>query len=327
MAELSSAGRAALETMTHIDTEIRSVLSGKDEVIRKVLIAALSGGHVLLEDAPGVGKTTLARAFAKASGLSFRRIQFTPDLLPSDVTGFTMYRKDTGTFEFRPGAAFCSVLLADEINRGSSRTQSALLEVMQEGRVTVDGVTREVPKPFFVLATANPTGTVGTQPLPGSELDRFEMRLSLGYPTEEAEIAMMKDRAGGDPLDAVEPAANADAILAAQQAVREIHTDDRIYGYIRRLCQATREHPGLRSGLSPRAALQIHAASRAAALLDGRSFVTPDDVGSVFTDCGAHRVVPGAGARGASGSDILDEILEQVPVFREGNGFNEKPEQ
>ena len=294
--------------------EIGKVLLGKEDVIRKVLIAFAAGGHVLLEDIPGVGKTTLALALTKATDLRFSRLQFTPDVVPSDITGFTVYRKETGEFVYKEGAAMTNILLADEINRTSSKTQSALLEVMQEGAMTVDGVRHEVPEPFFVIATENPMSAVGVQHLPEAELDRFLMRLSIGYPDEGAEIRMMKERGGTDPMSAVRRVASAQVLLAIRAIAASVYIDDKILKYIRELSQATRENEMITLGVSPRGSLAIMACARAAALFDGRDYVVPEDVADVFADCAAHRirVSPGAVVKGVREQDVLRHILESV---------------
>jgi len=307
--------------MTEINrviTEIEKAVSGKHDVIEKVLMAMLAGGHVLLEDVPGVGKTTMALAFSRAMGLRFRRIQFTPDVVPSDVTGYVMFDRERNKFVYRPGAAVCNLLLADEINRTSSKTQSALLEVMQEGKITVDGVVRPVPAPFTVIATQNPIGTAGTQKLPEAQLDRFMVRLSMGYPDRDAEIEMMKSREGRDPLADVQTVLNGEELLALRKKTDAVYTDDKIYEYIADLTKATRDSGLFRLGLSPRASLALARMARSHAFVRGRDYVLPEDVREVFADVSAHRVVISSKAQldGKTAADILPEILKNVPEPR-----------
>lgn len=304
------------DTAISIIQEVKKAIIGKDDIITKTLMAILSRGHILLEDIPGVGKTTLAMAFSKATQLTWKRTQFTPDTLPSDITGFSMYNRETGASSYMPGAAFCNLYLADEINRTSSKTQSALLEVMEEGRITVDGITREVPKPYTVIATQNPIGSAGTQLLPESQLDRFLIRLSMGYPSPEHEIEILRRREQGNPLDAVKPVAGAKELLAMQEQVEHIYICDEIYRYILNLSLATREHEMIRLGLSPRGSLALCSMSRAAAWLQGREYVVPGDVSFVFRDVATHRIVLSSKARmgGLQVEDILSGILGQVPA-------------
>ena len=304
------------EVIRKIEAEVGKAILGKEQIIRKVLVAAIAGGHVLLDDIPGVGKTTLALAFSKALNLTFQRVQFTPDVVPSDITGFSVYNRETGAFDYNPGAAMCNILLADEINRTSSKTQSALLEVMQEGSITVDGVTRSVPAPFFVIATQNPIGTAGTQRLPEAQLDRFMVQLSIGYPGKEAEIALLKDRKAQDPLDLVESVADASVLLGLKAEAQALYVDDKIYEYIADLCEKTRHHELIRLGLSPRASLSLCAMAQAWALADGRDYVVPQDIMDVFTDVGRHRLIlsPKAQMERKDADGILTEILEGTPL-------------
>ena len=297
-------------------SEVKKAVSGKDGVLAWVLAAILAQGHILLEDVPGVGKTTMALAFSRAMGLDCGRVQFTPDVLPSDITGYCVYNKQTGQFEYKEGAAMCSLFLADEINRTSSKTQSALLEVMEEGAVTVDGVTRVLPRPFIVIATQNPIGSVGTQMLPESQLDRFLMKLSVGYPDIDSEISIMKAKASASAEDSVCAVASRQDIIMLRNAAEEIFADDKIYRYIASLAAATREHPKLKLGLSPRGTLALSAAAKASALLHGRTFVIPDDISYIFEDVSAHRIILTAKAK-ASGYDtksVLEDILASVPA-------------
>lgn len=301
-----------------IVNEVRKVIVGKDSVICKVLMAVLARGHILLEDNPGVGKTTLAVAFSKAMGLAYNRIQFTPEVLPTDVTGFSVYNRDTGLFEYRPGAVMCNLLLADEINRTSAKTQSALLEAMQEGQVTVDGVSRLLPDPFLVIATQNPVGSAGTQLLPESQLDRFMMRLTIGYPDLEQEIRVLKQTEFQRPMDSVSTAVTPAEVLEMQQETAQVHVADELYGYVARLCAASREHPLLRLGASPRAGISLIRASRASAWMSGRDYVVPNDISLVFFNVLEHRMVETSQARldGLTAHDILAEIAKATPAPR-----------
>jgi len=295
---------------------VQSVVVGKDMIILKVLLAMLAKGHVLLEDMPGVGKTTLALAFAKTLGLDYRRIQFTPDVLPSDVTGFSVYQKETCTMQFKEGAAFCNLLLADEINRTSPKSQSALLELMEEGSVTVDGVTYQLPQPYCVLATENPAGSVGTQMLPESQLDRFMLRLHMGYPDLESEVQILLARTDGNPIDKLEPVITRQELLMLQETAAQVYTDQAILRYIAELSAATRRHPLLRLGVSPRGSLALCAAAKATALVRGRDYVIPDDIRVIALETFGHRVLlsPRAKTENIRAEQILEEILGTVPV-------------
>lgn len=294
--------------------EVKKVIIGKDECIEKVMAAILAKGHVLLEDVPGVGKTELALAFSKAMGIQSNRVQFTPDVMPSDITGFSMYRKETESFTYYPGAAMCNLLLADEINRTSPKTQSALLEVMEEGNVTVDGVTREVPKPFVVIATQNPIGSFGTQRLPEAQMDRFLICISMGYPAVEDEIQMLKSRHSGEPLDKVRPVISGEELLAMQETVENIFIHDNVYRYIVQLAAGTRAHGLTELGISPRGALAIGRMARAYAFLRDRDYVAPKDVKSALFDVGVHRLRLSQKARvdGKDAEDVLKEVLAKV---------------
>lgn len=296
-----------------IRKEIAKAVVGKDQVTEKVLTAILAGGHILLEDIPGVGKTTLALAFSRTMGLDFQQIQFTPDVVPSDITGFTMYEKEKG-FHYCPGAVMCNFFLADEINRTSSKTQSALLEAMQEGKVTVDGETHPLPEPFVVMATQNPLGTAGTQMLPEAQLDRFMIKLSMGYPDFEAQVNILKDREVQDPLDSIENVVSREAVLRMKKEARAVYVDDKIYRYITSLAEATRNHEYIRLGISPRGALALCAMAKAGAYIKGRDYVVPEDVKEVFPDVCRHRIMllPKAALAETSAEKILEEILEHV---------------
>lgn len=297
--------------------EIKKVIVGKDEIIEKVLMAVLAGGHVLIEDIPGVGKTTLALAISKAMQLDYRRMQFTPDVLPSDVLGFQMLSHD-GRTQYHPGSVMCNLFLADEINRTSSKTQSALLEVMEEGNVTVDGVTRPLPKPFVVIATQNPIGSVGTQMLPESQMDRFMVRLTMGYPDAMSEIDMLKDREEGNPLDKVENVLAKSELLMMQESVENTYIHDAVYRYIAGLVQQTRENDMIALGVSPRGTIALTNMSKAAAYMAGRNYVIPDDVKKVFCDVTQHRMLlsPRARINRTTMADVAKGILSSVNAPR-----------
>lgn len=304
------------EKAVGIQNEIRKVVLGKDDIIEKILATALAGGHVLLDDIPGVGKTTLALAFSAATSMDYRRLQFTPDVLPTDVTGFSVYDKKTDSFVYKPGAAICNLFLADEINRTSSKTQSALLEIMEEGKVTVDGITRELPDPYVVIATQNPIGSVGTQMLPDSQLDRFMVCVSMGYPDFDNEVSILKGRQGHNPLEDVVAVATKDDMKAMRNIVKEIYTDEKIYEYIAAIAVETRNNEMFKLGLSPRGSLALARASRAVAFLHGRNYVIPDDVAFIFRDVAEHRIVlsPKAKIAGLTAAELLDGVLKAVPV-------------
>ena len=296
--------------------QVRRAVVGKDEVLARVLLAILAGGHILLEDIPGVGKTTMALAFSKALGLDYNRVQFTPDVMPSDITGFTLYNKEAGRMEYQPGAVLCNLFLADELNRATSRTQSALLEAMEEGQVTVDGVSHPVPRPFLVIATQNPAGASGTQPLPDSQMDRFMVRLSLGYPAPADEMDMVRRRQGGNPLDSVEQVVDREGLLALREKAGAVYLSDEVLDYIVRLVGATREHPMVLQGASPRATLALAAMAKAAALVRGRDYVNPEDVELVFPDVVPHRLLLSPRAEGDKSFDPAAELLAKVPAPR-----------
>lgn len=307
-------------TITRLIASVETVFHGKPEVIRFAFAALLAGGHILFEDIPGVGKTTLARALAGALGLTFRRIQFTSDLLPSDILGVSIYNPRTQAFETKPGPIFTNIVVADEINRAPPRTQSGLLEAMQEGRVSIDETTFSLPKPFIVMATQNPLEHHGTYPLPESQLDRFLMRLTIGYPDETAERRiLMESVSNGDAVHGIEAVLDAERVLKLQAAVDDVKVDDSIVDYLMSVIGATRSHPRLRVGASPRAAIGLFRAARAAALVGGRTYVVPDDVSRLAPVCLAHRVLPhGVSAASAEAHDeaaaIIAEIVAQIPV-------------
>ncbi len=302
-------------------SEVKKVIVGKDACIEKVMAAILAGGHVLLEDVPGVGKTEMAMAFSRAMGLTTNRIQFTPDVMPADITGFSMYQRETGEFTYRPGAVMCNLLLADEINRTAPKTQSALLEVMEEARVTVDGVTRPVPKPFIVLATQNPLGFAGTQRLPEAQMDRFLICISMGYPSAEDEIQMLKQRHSTRPIERVQAVAGEQDIIRMQRETEQVFIHDKIYQYMVMLAGATRRHPFLELGLSPRGTLALGRMARANAFLEGRDHVVPADVQAVIRDVAVHRMRMNGRGKGENCAmeDILNEVLKNVGEPRRGN--------
>jgi MoxR-like ATPase len=303
--------------MQKVKPEIKKAVKGKDNVIDKVLATMLAGGHILLEDIPGVGKTTLAMAIAKSMSLSYKRVQFTPDVLPSDLVGFSMYNKGTGKFEYQEGAVFCNLFLADEINRTSPKTQSALLEVMEEGNVTVDGVTRALPVPFTVIATENPLGSSGTQMLPESQLDRFMVRLSLGYPNHEAAMEILKENAK-KPLTLIESVMSVERFMELRKKTNDMFVHDSMYEYIVTLVEETRCNPLFSMGASPRGSIALLRMAKAMAVLDDRDYVTPEDIHNVFGDVLGHRVKLSTKAR-AEGKNIttaLDELFVSVKVPR-----------
>ena len=293
---------------------IARAVVGKDDVVELMLTALLCEGHVLIEDVPGVGKTTLASALARSLSCSFKRIQFTPDITPSDITGFTMPSL-SGDMQYRPGAIMSQIVLADEINRTSPKTQSALLEVMEERQVTVDGLTHPLPDPFVVIATQNPVGSAGTQLLPQAQLDRFMVRLVMGYPDFASQVNILRDRRTGDPLDAVDTVSSAAALLEMQAQARAVHVADALLEYITHLAEASRTHPLVTLGISPRGALAVCRMCRSRALMEGRDYVLPDDVAYIFSDVCAHRLILSAKARitETSASDVLAEVLAAVP--------------
>lgn len=295
--------------------EIQKVILGKKEVVEKVMMAILADGHILLDDVPGVGKTTLAVALGKALGLDYQRIQFTPDVLPSDIVGFSIYDKSTGNFRYMPGTVNrANLLLADEINRTSSKTQSALLEAMEERQVTVDGNVYPLPKPFLVIATENHVGAAGTQLLPHAQLDRFLVRLTIGYPDFETQMDIIRDRAVANPMDHVAQVADQEQILAMQKEATAVAMKDEIVAYIARLAIASREHPMVELGISPRGAIAIGRMARACAYVRGRDYVVPEDVQAVFTAVCAHRLLLSQKAKAArlTSGTVLEEILKET---------------
>ena len=302
------------KVMEAVMNELRKVIVGKDDVIRKVLMVVIAGGHILLEDVPGVGKTTLALGLSKVMNLDYRRMQFTPDTMASDITGFSIYNKETGELEYKPGAAMCNLFLADEINRTSAKTQAALLEVMEEGGMTVDGVTHRTPDPFVCIATQNPLGSAGTQKLPDSQLDRFMARLSMGYPDLTSQVDIVKQRQLADPMDTVRPLINAAHIKAMRKAVQLVRMEDEVIRYAAELCEKTRSAEAVEQGVSPRAVLALVQMAKAAALMDGRDYAIPQDVNSVFIDVCAHRLILTARARIRKETEekVLQGIMAEV---------------
>lgn len=309
------------ELTEKICSEIRKVIVGKDEVVRRVLMAILSQGHVLLEDVPGVGKTTLAMAFAKTLGLETARVQFTSDTMPSDIIGFSVYDKAAGTLVYKPGAVMTNLLLADEINRTSSKTQSALLEAMEEKQVTVDGITHPLPEPFIVIATQNPVGSAGTMLLPNSQLDRILMKLSMGYPDFKSQVEILKERHHENPLDRIESVTDRQGLLSLIEEVTKVYVSDEVYEYEAHLIEKTHDNIYVTLGVSPRGALAVSRAAKANAFLAGRDYATPDDVAEIFPCVCAHRLILNTKARlnEYTPEKILENILNEVekPMIRE----------
>lgn len=306
-----------------IIAEIEKVIIGKTEQIREILTAFLAGGHILLEDIPGVGKTTLAGAYSRAMGLSFKRMQFTPDVMPSDLTGFSIYSRSEEKFVYQSGAVFCNIFLADEINRTSPKTQSALLEVMEEHQVTVEGVTRPVPSPFLVIATQNPYGAAGTQPLPEAQIDRFMVSMTLGYPDFESEVALAKAEDSSPKLDRIHSVIDGQTLLQMQNEVMQVYISDGIYRYIVRLVEATRSDPSIELGASPRATIALVRLSRAHAWLNQRNYVIPADIASQFLYALRHRIIltPSAAFHHTTAESLLQKILSETKAPSPGESY------
>jgi MoxR-like ATPase len=318
MTQLEAGGAEALEPLlARLQKNVSSVFLGKPEVLRLVLTGLVAGGHVLLEDVPGVGKTILARSIARSIDCDFRRVQFTPDLLPSDITGVAVYERATGRFELKPGPLFANVLLADEINRATPRTQSALLEAMNDGHVTIDRTTHPLPSPFFVIATQNPYEFEGTYPLPESQLDRFMLRVRIGYPSAEAEKAVILSQRLRHPLEDLSPVLAADDVLRLQAAARAVRIEERVLDYVLAFVRQTRASRHLTVGVSPRGSVALARAAQAFAFLQGRDYVRPDDVKALAVPVLAHRVI-GPGLEGEGGGDdrerVVAELLEETDV-------------
>ena len=310
--------RRAGRLIDQIRDNIMSVMVGKQEAIDGLLIVLLSQGHALVEDVPGIGKTTLVSALARSLGLSFGRVQFTPDVMPSDLTGYSVYNQHTGTFDFQEGLLMRQIILADELNRATPKTQSALLEAMQERQVSVDGRTLPLPAPFMVLATQNPVEQAGTYPLPEAQLDRFMLRIRLGYPSAEEETEIYRRHIAGTSERDLEPVVSEEAVAWLQQLARQVHVSEPIHSYVARLAQLSRQSSEISLGASPRAALMLVRAAQSRALLHGRGYVIPDDCRVLVEDCWAHRIVltPDARLNGQSSETLIANLLQQVPVPR-----------
>jgi len=306
----------AVDQVTQIGRSVSGVISGKPDAVRTALIVLLAGGHLLIEDVPGVGKTMLAKSLARSLGCSVRRIQFTPDLLPSDVVGVSVFNADTRDFEFKPGAVFSHIVIGDEINRASPKTQSALLECMEEGQVTVDGTTYLLAQPFMVIATQNPAEMEGTYPLPEAQRDRFMARITMGYPDAEAEMAMLTGHGSSDPLADISPVADAADVKAMVEAVRGVHVSPAVQRYVVDLVHATRTDPRVRLGASPRASLHLVRAARAQAALSQRDYVLPDDVQKLAAPVLAHRLITTTDAQVSriDSTQVISSLLQTVPV-------------
>ncbi len=294
--------------------QVKTVVVGKNKTLVWVLAAILAKGHILIEDIPGVGKTTMALAFSKTLGLTHKRIQFTPDVLPSDVTGYSILDQKTGELQYKPGGILCNLFLADELNRATSRTQSALLEAMEEGQVTVDGISHKIPRPFTVIATQNPTGAAGTQPLPDSQTDRFMIQLTMGYPAAEDEVAMVTARQINDPLGKLEPVISCQELIAMQNTVFETYVSEEMIRYVVSLIAKTRDHPLIHRGGSPRATLAVISMAKSISRLRGRDYVIPKDVHEVFSLTVAHRLAWKSEVKDSDIPSILSEILRGVPA-------------
>lgn len=308
-----------LDKTKDIWNEIKKTIVGKDEIVLKILMAVFADGHILIEDIPGVGKTTMALTFSKVLGLKCNRMQFTPDVMPSDVVGFNVYNRGKSCFEYRDGAVMCNLFLADEINRTSPKTQSALLQVMEEGSVTVDGMERQLPKPFTVIATQNPYGSAGTQRLPESQLDRFMVCLTMGYPSVDEEIEILKSKKEQTRIKSVQ-AVSADELVQIKDYVRNIHVDDEIYRYVAQIAKVSRHSEAIIQGISPRGSIAIIGMAKACAFVNGRDYVIPSDVSSVIEDVAAHRIVVkhGINSKRYPAREVIRDIVKRVDVPRIG---------
>ena len=316
---VNPAASLSVELLSRVRESVQSVIRGKDEVVQLALVALFARGHLLIEDVPGVGKTTLAHSLARSFDCSFQRIQFTSDMLPSDVIGTSIFNQQTESFQFRPGPVFANIVLADEINRTTPKTQSALLEAMNESQVTVDNHTYPLPQPFMVVATQNPVEHHGTYPLPESQLDRFLMRLRIGYPPAESEKEILKNSALADPLSKIQPSMTSAEVVEVQQAVRRVRVDDALIHYLLAIAEKTRRHPDLTLGVSPRGSMMLYRAAQAFALVEGRNYCIPDDVKRLVLPVFAHRLVVSSGytstlKRANQGESVLQEIVESVQV-------------
>lgn len=318
-ADLQAHSQAGFQSaVERVEENLGRVIRGKSESIRLLIISLLAGGHTLLEDVPGTGKTTLAKSLARSMDGTFRRVQFTPDLLPADITGSSFYRPQDSSFEFRPGPVFANVLLADEINRTSPRTQSALLEVMSENQVTIEGEARPLPQPFFVIATQNPVEFHGTYPLPEAQLDRFTMRVSLGYPDLSHEVEVIFSQNETHPYDDLQSVLSCDEMLSLQEQVKRVHCERAVVEYIVRLCEWTRREPRVKLAVSPRGSLALHRTSQARALILGRDYVSPDDVQALALPVLSHRIALDTKTKygGVRNDSLIEEALEKVEVPR-----------
>ena len=317
--ESSTLLETAPDKIARLQETIGQVIKGKSEIVKLALVTFIARGHLLIEDVPGIGKTTLANAFARALDLSFQRVQFTSDLLPSDVIGLSIFNQQNGSFEWNPGPIFTNILLADEINRSTPKTQSALLEAMAEEQVTVEGVSRPLPLPFMVVATQNPTEHHGTYPLPESQLDRFMLRLHIGYPSKSDERTILRDREKDNPLEFVKPVMSETDVMALQQLAKQVKVNDSLVDYLLSIVEETRNTEGIELGISPRGTLSLFQCAQALALIEGRDFCTPDDVKRLVVPCFAHRLITSSQYKGASdhtseAEQILKEILVKVNV-------------
>lgn len=303
-----------MEKIQQLQREIEKAITGKSKQLTLILSAWLAGGNILLEDIPGVGKTTLAVAMSRAMGISYQRVQFTPEIIPSDIVGYTSYQPETGTYVYQEGAILCHLFLADELNRASGKTQAALLEAMEEKQITVDKETRKLPEPFCVIATQNPYGAVGTQKLPQSQMDRFMVRLSLGYPDHESQIRIIQMRAFSNPISEIQPVMTKEELLECKEMVKQVEVHDTVLDYMVSLAEETRKHPYVQIGVSPRGILALYNMARAYAFMAGRNYVIPDDVAEIFSAVCAHRIVKNGKGEHRTREQIMEEVLKSVPI-------------